>query len=698
MSPRTPFRRVASSLFALALFAGPFALANGCASRGPDLASRMGTARANYESVGYAPFGPSETGKVEEGKDSRVAVKLKEGCFLVVAFAGDGIKTIEATLNDPAGKPVGEVKKQEGQVSVKQCVVEAGTYTLVVKGTGGGAFIVQPYLSSTKTEGGGPTPTPCEGPDCDDPGGPDPGGNPGGNDDCQTGIDLSPGGSAKGNSKKASNNTSVHWSCAASDGPAVIYRVHIEGRHKLVVDMTAPSFDAVMGLYRAASDGWLCDSVNELECSDDSEGNTGKGHIEAIVDTGDYGIMVGGYEPNDKGDFEIKTRLEDAPSLSTICSGAHSLVSGTKSTDLIAGDGSNFRASCGNSEGGESLFKFDLKQRSRVRVGGKVAGGSNVVVSLRTRCDDATSEVACSATWHIDGVSWTGIRDAGNYTLFVDSSDPALTGTAEATMDIAADGGDGAVESDSCTSAKALQTSGTFNFDTLHAKADTKASCASDGAADLVYKLDVKVKSRIFFSATEDEGRHVVAIQKACGDTKGELSCDLVAQSKGVDATLDPGSYFVIVKGKGKDDFGRAKMSVKLRELAPAQAACKAATKLVAGTAVKDSTKDAPDRFASQGCGGQIAQQSSGDKVYQFTLKEKSKVNLQLKGGTFYNAIMSLRSDCSDPTRNEIVCSNTYSKTIDRELDPGTYYVVVDGYGVKSEGDFNLELTTKPVK
>ena len=43
-------------------------------------------------------------------------------------------------------------------------------------------------------------------------------------------------------------------------------------------------------------------------------------------------------------------------------------------------------------------------------------------------------------------------------------------------------------------------------------------------------------------------------------------------------------------------------------------------------------------------------------------------------------------------------CSNNYSKTIDRELDPGTYYVVVDGYGQKNEGEYNLKLNVKPVK
>ena len=110
---------------------------------------------------------------------------------------------------------------------------------------------------------------------------------------------------------------------------------------------------------------------------------------------------------------------------------------------------------------------------------------------------------------------------------------------------------------------------------------------------------------------------------------------------------------------------------------------------------ISDSTAGAPDTFVSPGCGGSVAYQASGDKVYQFTLKERSHVNVQLKPGSFYNTVLSLRSDCADPTRGEIVCVSYYQKTIDRDLDAGTYYVVVDGYGPKSEGAFTIELTTK---
>ncbi len=208
----------------------------------------------------------------------------------------------------------------------------------------------------------------------------------------------------------------------------------------------------------------------------------------------------------------------------------------------------------------------------------------------------------------------------------------------------------------------------------------------------------MKAKSRLFVSTIEDEGHNVFALQKTCGDTKGELACEATSTGKGFDATVEPGSYYFVVKGKSADDFGRLKMSAKLRELAPALAACKAAPKLVPGTPVNDTTAGAADRFASEKCGGQLWNQQSGDKVYQFTLKEKSKVSLSLKPGSFYNAIMSLRSDCSDPTRNELTCSTYYSKQIDQTLDAGTYFVVVDGNGSKAEGTFTLEMTSKPVK
>ncbi len=685
-----PLRLAVAALF----LAAPFA----CASRGPDLVARMTSASSIYQSVGFTPQGAPATGSVAEGKETKVTLSFKEGCYIVAAFPGDGLKGIELALLDPAGKPVGQASKHEGQTSIKACVPEAASYTLVVKSAGGsGSFLAQSYASSEKAPAKtGPDETEpnagCMGDDCDDPGGG--GGGGGGGDPCTNPGELAVGGTVKSTTK--GKQIVPHSGCSVADGPSVVQRLHVEGRHRLVLDLNA-KFDAVMTLYRAAHDGYLCDNGYEVDCSDDSEGLTTKGHIEAVVDTGDYGVVVTGYD-NDAGEFDLRARLEDAPSLESVCTAAHPAAIGSKTTELVGSEGSNFSASCTTSSGSEALFKFELKAKSRVRLGMRASGGGDSSLSVRRRCEDPSTEVLCSKDWHFDGISWTGLLEPGAYTAIGDTTDASHAGTIDLSLDAAGALGDGTADGESCKDAKALPLGALFTVDTFKAKADVKASCAADSAADVVYKLDVKTKSRLFVSTTEDEARHVVAIQKTCGETKGEIACDQPTPSKGFDATLEPGSYSVVVKGKGGDDFGRTKLTARLRELDAAKTACKAAPKLVSGTPITDTTAAQTDKFASEKCGGPVATQASGDRVYQFTLKERSKVNLSLKSGTFYNAIMSLRTDCADPTRNELTCSTTYGKVLDRDLDKGTYYVVVDGYGGKAEGSYTIEMTTKPIK
>ena len=72
---------------------------------------------------------------------------------------------------------------------------------------------------------------------------------------------------------------------------------------------------------------------------------------ESATQGGDYGVVVTGYD-NDAGDFDLRARLEDAPSLESVCSAAHPAAIGAKTTELIGSEGSNFSASCGNASSG----------------------------------------------------------------------------------------------------------------------------------------------------------------------------------------------------------------------------------------------------------------------------------------------------------------------------------------------------------
>jgi hypothetical protein len=677
---------------ALLVLAAPAMVAtSACGSHGPDVFARMSAAKKQAEFDGFKNPGPSLNDTVEEGKDTRLKLELKETCYRVYAFPGDGVKALDLSLLDPSGKAVGQTMQADGSTQLKYCPTEAGSHTLVVRSQGGsGPFMVQSWANEEKAEVSGPGT--CTGPDCPDEPGPNPGGvEP---DDCSAGLDLAIGATVKGNvNRRGMNGGSMRWTCASGEGNFVVYRLHVEGRHKLVLDLNA-KYDAVLALYRSTSEGYLCEQGNEMECSDDAEGSTNKSHIEALVDTGDYGVVVSSFD-GDRGDFELRAQQQEAPGLETYCNAAKPITPDAKMSDVVGGNGSNFRASCGNGDGDELLYKLDLKNRSRVRATAKTTAGGDPTISIRTRCEDPMSELQCSNQYRFEGVSWTGLMSPGSYTVIVDASDPQYVGTAEVQVDVAPDGGQGGVEGDTCKDAKPLPTSGSLVTDTFKAKGDARVSCASDPSADVVYKLDVKSKSRVFVYSSDVEGRHVLAIQKTCSDLKSELSCDLLTSGKQIDQTLEPGSYSFIVKGKGVEDFGRTRLNMKVRDLGAAAGLCKAAPKIESGKSISDTTAGAADNFVSPGCGGSIAYQASGDKVYQFTLKERSHVNVQLKPGSFYNTVLSLRSDCADPTRGEIVCASYYQKTIDRDLDPGTYYVVVDGYGTKAEGAYTIELTTK---
>jgi hypothetical protein len=691
-------RRILRSAIAALLVGGALAAPACGGQKGPDIVARMNTAKSMAESFGFTAYGAPSTGNVEEGKEARVPLSLKSGCYQIFVFPGDGIKGIDLSLSDPSGKTVGTTTKGDGQSAIKQCVTEQATYTLVVKSSGGsGAFIAQPYASAQgASNNDNPDNGTCTGPDCP----PDDGGdNPpmGGTDDCSSGPDLALGATVKGSTVHKMG--SVRPSCAASDGSVAVYRTHVDGRHKLVVDLDA-KFDAVVAVFRAANDGYLCDSINEIECSDDAQGLTNKSHVETVVDTGDYGVLIAGFD-GDRGDYEIKAQLADAPSLESICATARPITPGVKVEDVLDGTGSNFHATCSNGEGDEALYKLDLKARSRLRLTARGTAGE-VTLSLRNRCEDPSSEVACSNRYVVDGYGWSGLMNAGSYTLIADTlgSGGGSTGSIEMQVDSAPELGAGTADGETCKDAKALPTNSTVPLavDTFFAKGDVHVACAADAAADVVYKLDIKSKSRLFISnGGDDEGHHVVALQKTCGDSKGEVACETLS-GKGIETTVDPGAYFVIVKGKNGDDFGRARINVRARDLGEAQKACKAAPKIASGTPISDTTSLQADKFVSPGCGGVVAQQQSGDRVYQFTVKDKSHVHIELKNA-FYNAILSLRSDCADSTKGEIVCATQYSKVIDRDVDAGTYYLVVDGTGpMKSEGNFTVEMTAKSIK
>jgi hypothetical protein len=116
-----------------------------------------------------------------------------------------------------------------------------------------------------------------------------------------------------------------------------------------------------------------------------------------------------------------------------------------------------------------------------------------------------------------------------------------------------------------------------------------------------------------------------------------------------------------------------------------------------AGTAKVDGTTEdmlgenkALDDLSPEGCGGE----GGFDVVYSATIEERTTIKASIKA-PFTTRLYILESPCQD--ESVLACGTT--SAITAEMDPGTYYIVVDSDGADQTGDFSLtvELEASPL-
>ena len=116
---------------------------------------------------------------------------------------------------------------------------------------------------------------------------------------------------------------------------------------------------------------------------------------------------------------------------------------------------------------------------------------------------------------------------------------------------------------------------------------------------------------------------------------------------------------------------------------------CSTAGVITAGTPIQATTTGAADDVANS-C--TFTPGAAGDKVYSFTVTEPSSATATLESDVDLNVAIYNAADCLED--NEVVCADegeTRDVATAAVLDPGTYFVVVDG-SADISGDFTLTL------
>jgi hypothetical protein len=655
-----------------ALVAGLLLFAACASSRGGGggLEPRFVAVHNAFAAMGLAQVGPIQQGSLAEGQTARVTLQLPAGCVTVAAVGGDGMKDVDAALLDPRGSSLAHDTTSEPQAVLRACLEAADAYVLVVKAaSGAGSWVVAAWAGGVPG-GAGSAQAALEP-----------------NGTCEAPIPLSAG-TVSGTTTRAEHDNA--GSCSPSDSRELVYQLDVARRQRVILEVEA-RFDSV--LYIRKDD---CGDTNaEVDCNDDGPDRT-HSRIERVLEPGTYFVFVDGYG-QESGTFKMSVTLSDVLALAEMCRKAPALPSGVLQTATTVGMADDAQATCGNgAPGADAAWRAEIPARSRVRI---VEHSDEMapILHVRRACADEQSELSCGESGGVAGdAAVTGVFDAGTYTVLADARERDSTGRYTLLLDTAPLGGSG-VRGDGCGDAAplgALSSGGTGSVggDTFAARDDVAGTCGGAGAPDVVYRVEVARRSRFVASLDGEEAPHILVVWRRCAERAAEVAC-----GRAVDEVLAPGTYYVAVDGASAEAFGRFTLGWALRDLTGQSSACAGAPTLLDGRAFSATSLGAADKFVTS-CGVTDASQSGPDRVFKIVLSTRATVRVDVTA-TSFDAIVALRKACADGSGSagdvELGCESdadaAHRTSIERSLEAGTYWVVVDGQSPNDRGPFTVE-------
>lgn len=238
---------------------------------------------------------------------------------------------------------------------------------------------------------------------------------------------------------------------------------------------------------------------------------------------------------------------------------------------------------------------------------------------------------------------------------------------------------------DTCDSPMDVSGGGAFDLSLAGTVGDYLASCGFGATNDAVLTFTLDEEQDVEISIESDFVLTTAALETECGAELSEVECNWGFPARIRSRALPAGTYYVIVQSQGEADV---LVVVEFSDPSPApeNESCLGATDVSGGGRWEGSFVDV-DNDEEVSCGFNYP-----DLVYTFTIDAISDVDLTATSGFNYIP-MSVSTTCGDED-TEVRCS--YSAPSHQHLysiDPGTYYVIVEG---SDEFDFTLDVDFLP--
>ncbi len=341
---------------------------------------------------------------------------------------------------------------------------------------------------------------------------------------------------------------------------------------------------------------------------------------------------------------------------------------------------SNLESGCAVGRAPEQIYLVRLAEPTLLRA--QIETAFDGALSLSTSCGDPQAVIACNDdAGDVRHSLVSEMVDPGEYFLVVDG----YNGQA----------GDYRLTVDAVPAARAREEVCDRAPDLVYGEAVELGSAQSDlvdgscrlrGGPEHVFDLEVETRVRLR-ATVSDSPNAVIYLLGGCAAEADEVAC--VAGST-LSRVIDPGSYQLVVERAAEG--ARLEVNGAATEEADVSGTCGPnvdVESLPLNGIVRGNTRGSSNRFTAS-----CVESASRDAVYHFRLEETTAVRLMLI--SLFDGVLHLRrGDCTDAAA-EIACNddlidNRHSMIVD-ELEPGDYYVIVDGFEDRSVGEYYLSL------
>ena len=624
---------------------------------------------------GLVQAGEISQGSLPEGAEAVVRVSLQAGaCSTFVALGTEGVSDLDLHVRALDGRDLVGDRTQDAAAAVRFCAPFRGEFDVVIRmARGNGGWLATSWAGGGRAGGDDLGPVGGERPVRP---------SHGGAGTCEQPFELALGSTARGDT--SDGDAALVGSCVSGDAPEHVYAFTLEQRSQVQIVLNS-TFDGALYLQGACGQ-----SRSELGCNDDAP-TTSRSELNASLEVGTYFVVVDGFG-GAAGTYDLAVSASPLQSVAELCAGATLLQSGQPVAGSTTGAPDSFQATCaGQARSGDRVYAIDVAQRSRLRV--RMQSTFDGALHVRRECADPSSELLCNDDFRDTQHSLvTATVDPGRYFVFADGYATGAVGDYSITADLGAANGVGG-PGDTCATATAFVPGQDVSVDTFSAADDLAGSCGGQGSPDVVYRIELRSRTRLRATFASAEFAPVVYLQRAtCGAGSIEEFCvDANGTAAGpIDRTLAPGTYFLVVDGESASSFGQAQLSLQLDDLGALETSCRQAPTLRPGRQVTGDTTASTDRFQAT-CGGST---QSPDLVYRLQLRRTQRVRISSEQTDFDGAIY-VRRDCTDGN-TEVACNddagdNRHSM-IETVLEAGSYFFFVDGFGTGQQGHFTLDV------